>query len=112
MTSPKGQSVLPTTFASIRFAADHLDADAIPSFFLLKPTVSYSKGDPFSVGRSGIAQKREFGLWLFRTENIVSSNACEDHLNFIMSNFWHFRSSSEVKTFLNENSHDMIISLY
>ncbi len=69
---------LPVTYAAIVFKGENLDPDLVSAIMEREPTLSYRRGETYSV--KGRAQERRFGLWVYSTRNLVASGSLKEHL--------------------------------
>lgn len=69
---------LPDTYAAIVFKGEDLKPELVSSILDMKPTLSYSRGEHYSI--KGKDLERKFGLWVYSTRNKVHSNSLKKHL--------------------------------
>lgn len=72
------QRPLPATYAAAVFKGDDLDPELISAIMDRPPTLSYRRGDRYTVRGKDV--ERHFGLWVFSTRNIVRSASLKQHL--------------------------------
>lgn len=69
---------LPDTYAAIVFKGECLEPEIITSILDVNPTLSYKRGDLYSIKNRKL--ERKFGLWIYSTKNKVHSNSLKRHL--------------------------------
>ncbi len=89
---------LPVTYAAIVFKGEHLDPDLVSAIMEREPTLSYRRGETYSV--KGQAQERRFGLWVYSTRNLVASGSLKKHLEALEIAILGLRSAWSEKRWL------------
>ncbi|GAB6844384.1 hypothetical protein JCM2811A_33860 [Methylorubrum rhodinum] len=89
---------LPVTYAAIVLKGEHLDPDLVSAIMEREPTLSYRRGDTYSV--KGREQERRFGLWVYSTRNIVASGSLKKHLEALEIAILGLRSAWSEKRWL------------
>lgn len=71
-------------FATLRFAGDALDPEAISHILDISPTQAYRKGGSFSPGPRTPRVTGRTGIWYLSTDRAVSSPELAEHLRYLV----------------------------
>lgn len=71
-------------FATLRFEGDALDPSAVTDALQESPTLAYRKGEPFKLGKRGLAKVGQTGYWFLNTKGQVGTHDLNDHAAFLI----------------------------
>lgn len=72
-----------TTFATLRFVDDALEAEEISRIVEEEPTRAYKKGDVYRPGPRSPEITAKTGVWYFSTKHKIQSNDLADHVDVL-----------------------------
>jgi hypothetical protein len=79
----KTDSAARKAFATLRFEGDDLDTAALSELLDVAPTLAYRKGEPFILGKRGLAKVGRTGYWLLNTKDRIGTPDPNAHAAFL-----------------------------
>ena len=93
---------------TLSLRGNHLVPDEISSFFDLKPSNSFQRGDIFIPKHgnfSGKEVKKKWGVWQYCSSSYIQSKELDDHLEYILKTFED--RINKLQRYLDDDSYDI-----